>query len=166
MPLGDCGQALAVRGEQGLVGGDHGFAGGERGLDRELGRTCGAADHLDQSVYCRIARQRRGIGNPAEFAGIKVALLMTRSRADGDDLYGTAAPRNKLVTAALKQVNDRAADRAKAGKTDFQRLRHDASPGLRGEKTQLTPRRVWRGFDIRCPVTTNLRCECQLQKLH
>src|SRR5690348_1730282 len=109
-----------MRSKQGLVGGDYGFAGGERGLDRELGRTRGAADHFDQRFYCRIARQRRRIGNPAKFAGIEAALLVTRSRADGDDLYGAAAPRNKLVAAALKQANDRAADSAKAGKTDFQ----------------------------------------------
>jgi hypothetical protein len=130
MPLSDGGKALSMRGEQCLVGRDDGFAGSKRGLDRDLCRTRGTADHLDQDIDSWIARQRRRIGNPAKFSRIKTALLVTRSRADGDHLDRPAATGDELVAAVLEQANDGTADGAEAGKTDFQRLRHDASPGL------------------------------------
>ncbi len=84
--FGQRGKLLAVPGEQRLVGGHHRLAGSERGFDRALGRIARAADHLDEHVDRRIARQRHRIGDPAKFLQIEVALLAARARADRDDL--------------------------------------------------------------------------------
>ena len=119
--------SMTVRGKERLVGGHDRLAGGKCRLDRAPGWIAGPADHLDQDVDRRVGGQFHGIGNPAEFLQIDVALLAPRTRADGDDLDRAAAARQKLVALMLQQADDGRADSPQSGKTDFQRFGHETS---------------------------------------
>ena len=130
-PLGERGKLLPVRGKERLVGRDHRLAGGERGLNRKLSRTRRSADHLDQYVDCRVARQRHGIADPTKFPGIESSFLVARACADRDDLDAAPAARQQFIVSVFQKLHDSAADSAKSGKTDFQRQSHNASSKLR-----------------------------------
>ena len=127
MAFRERGKLGTMTGKERLVGGHDRLAGGKRRLDRAFGRIAGAADHLDQHVDPGIGRQRHGIGVPAEFLEIDVALLAPRPGADRDNFDWAAATRREFFAPLLQETDDGSADSPDSSKTDFERFGHRTS---------------------------------------
>src|SRR6516165_1871470 len=141
MSFRERGKPLALRGEQRLIGGDYRLAGGKRGFYRKLRGTGGAADHFDKHIDLGIARQRRRIADPTKPVGIEAPFLIARPGADRDHVDAAPTAGDQFLASAVQKLHDRTADSTEAGKTDFQRFSHVASPGLGGVRTRLPSRR-------------------------
>jgi hypothetical protein len=137
LDFGEPGEFEAVVREHRLVRRDERFAGVERFARQGQRRAVGTADQLDHDIDIIARRQLRRIIDPGEPRQIDAALARAVARADGDNF-------NRPVGAALDQrgigienLDDAAADGAKAGEADAERLGHAPVAPLAGVLTPM-----------------------------
>jgi hypothetical protein len=128
-------------GQQRLVGRHHSFSGAKRGPNCKLGWIALAADQFDENLNLLVGRKSCRVGDPAWLSLAKVALLVGPSRRHRDDLDAASAPGRNQIALLGDETHDRGTNRAKPGKTGFQRRNH-LSQGTRSQhRGRSTPPR-------------------------